>query len=137
MFLHKKSHCDIHATLKQRLKAVELLSSEHKITTLCRVLNVNRSTYYKYINHKESKREQENKYIRSCILELYAKSNKRLGISHKKYITKIKISTALNLLTDSDLPLAEISSIVGFEDYNYFCRIIKKETGLSPSCFRK
>jgi len=61
----------------------------------------------------------------------------KCGISPKKYITKIKISTALNLLTDSDLPLAEISSIVGFEDYNYFCRIIKKETGLSPSCFRK
>lgn len=71
----KKSHCDIHAALKQRLKAVELLSGEHKITTLCRVLNVNRSTYYKYINHKESKRERENKYIRFCILEFYAKSN--------------------------------------------------------------
>ena len=54
----KKSHCDIHATLKQRPKAVELLSGEHKITTLCRVLNVNRSTYYKYINHTRLQKPQ-------------------------------------------------------------------------------
>lgn len=65
-----------------------MLSGEHKITTLCRVLNVNRSTYYKYINRKESKREQENKYIRSCILELYAKTNKRLGADKMKTCLK-------------------------------------------------
>ncbi len=46
------------------------MSGEHKITTLCRVLNVNRSTYYKYINHKESKHEQENKYIRYLLTRL-------------------------------------------------------------------
>ena len=65
-----------------------MLSGEHKITTLCRVLNVNLSTYYKYINRKESKREQENRYIRSCILELYAKTNKRLGDDKMKTCLK-------------------------------------------------
>ena len=57
-----------------------MLSSEHAITTLCRVLNVNRSTYYDFINHKPSNREKENQYIRSCILKIYAKSDKRLGV---------------------------------------------------------
>ncbi|HIV61534.1 MAG TPA: transposase [Candidatus Butyricicoccus avistercoris] len=52
----KKSDCNIHATLSQRLKAIEILSKQHKISILCRVLNVNRSTYYKYINHKPSNR---------------------------------------------------------------------------------
>lgn len=45
-------------------------------------MRVNRSTYYEYINHKPSKREKENQYIRSCILEIYAKTDKRLG-AHK------------------------------------------------------
>ncbi|MEG2634575.1 MAG: IS3 family transposase, partial [Oscillospiraceae bacterium] len=75
----KKANCDIHAALGQRLRAVELLSNEHKISTLCRVLKVNRSTYYKYLRHKPSKREVENRHIRTCIVELYAKTDKRLG----------------------------------------------------------
>ena len=73
------SHCDIHATLKQRLNAIKLLSGAHKITTLCRVLHVNRSSYYKFINHKPSNREKENQHIRTLIVELYARSDKRLG----------------------------------------------------------
>ena len=42
-------------------------------------MNVNRSTYYKYINRKESNRDKENRLIRTCILEIYSTSNKRLG----------------------------------------------------------
>ena len=86
------------------------MSGEHKITTLCRVLNVNRSTYYKYINHKESKREQENKYIRSCILELYAKSNKRLGADKMKtclkrdYRINISVGRVYRLMKPMNLP---------------------------------
>ena len=86
------------------------MSGEHKITTLCRVLNVNRSTYYKYINHKESKREQENKYIRSCILELYAKSNKRLGADKMKtclkrdYRINISAGRVYRLMKPMNLP---------------------------------
>ncbi|WP_412915993.1 helix-turn-helix domain-containing protein [Erysipelothrix anatis] len=36
------------APLKQRLKAIELLKSKHKTSRLCKVLNVNRSTYYNF-----------------------------------------------------------------------------------------
>ena len=46
--LSKKSDCHIHASLKQRLDAVHRLRFQHRIITLCRVLKVNRSTYYKH-----------------------------------------------------------------------------------------
>ena len=79
------------------MNAIKLLSHEHKITTLCRVLNVNRSNYYKYINRKESNREKENRRIRTCILELYANTNKRLGANKIRICLKrdyrINIST--------------------------------------------
>lgn len=52
---------------------------EHAVTTLCRVLGVNRSTYYKFRNRKDSRRAVENRYIRTKILALYVKSDKRLG----------------------------------------------------------
>lgn len=42
----KKSDCHIHATLRQRLDAVQKLRFLHDIRTLCRALNVIRSTYY-------------------------------------------------------------------------------------------
>ena len=43
--LFKKSHCHIHATLRQRSDAVHKLRFQHTVKTLCRILNVNRSTY--------------------------------------------------------------------------------------------
>jgi len=92
------------------LNAIKLLSHEHKITTLCRVLNVNRSTYYKYINHRESNREKENRHIRTCILEVYANTNKRLGANKIKICLerdyRINISTGrvYRLMRKMNLP---------------------------------
>lgn len=55
---------------------------------------MNHSTYYKFINHQESNRAKENAYIRSCILTLYAKYKKRLGVAKmstvKPFIHKSK-----------------------------------------------
>lgn len=64
------------------MKAVKALSGQHSISILCRVLRVNRSSYYKFLKRTSSKRELENTSIRSHILEIYAKTDKRLGI-HK------------------------------------------------------
>lgn len=62
--------------------AVKVLSHEHKISTLCRVLRVNRSTYYKFLNHQPSKRDLLNRQIKQRIAELYARTDKCLGV-HK------------------------------------------------------
>ncbi|MDK2919688.1 MAG: putative transposase, partial [Candidatus Petromonas sp.] len=51
----------------------------HDITLMCKVLKVSRSSYYKYLNKKESKRSIENKYIKEKILEIYEDSKKRYG----------------------------------------------------------
>ncbi len=59
--------------------AVHSLRHEHAVTTLCRVLGVNRSTYYKFRNRKDSRRDVENRSLRVKILALYIKSDKRLG----------------------------------------------------------
>ncbi len=55
------------------------MSREHKISTLCHVLGVCRSTYYKFLNRQKSNREIENIRIRKAIPEIYSKSDKRLG----------------------------------------------------------
>jgi putative transposase len=46
---------------------------------LCKVLEVNRSTYYKHFSEKQAPRIVENQELRSNILSIYSKSKKRLG----------------------------------------------------------
>jgi len=46
---------------------------------MCKVLEINRSTYYKKINHKPSKRELETNQLDSEIKTIYFESKKRYG----------------------------------------------------------
>ena len=110
MTLSKKSDCHIHATLKQRLDAVYKLRNEHSIKTLCRVLRVNRSTYYKHFFSPAAPRVLENQDIRGKILNLYARSDKRLG-AHKmccclktEYGIQISVGRVYRLMRGMQLP---------------------------------
>ncbi|MEO8238846.1 MAG: helix-turn-helix transcriptional regulator [Flavobacterium sp.] len=40
------------------------------------------------------------------------------------------------MLTDKQLAVNEVASAVGYDDYSYFSRIFKKQTGYSPTEFR-
>lgn len=62
---------------------------------------------------------------------------KKLGVAPKKYIMDTKIKRAKRLLLESDLAIAEIASRIGYEDPLHFSRIFKRNTGISPSVFRK
>lgn len=62
----------------------------HKIKTLCRVLNVNRSTYYKHFSGTISNRTLENQKIRSYILSIYSASKKRLGVYKICYLLGVE-----------------------------------------------
>ena len=75
-------------SLKQRLDAVHSLCFQHSIKTLCIILNVNRSSYYKHFNYKPSNRYLENKKIKSSILYIYFSSKKRLGVYKINYLPK-------------------------------------------------
>lgn len=61
----------------------------------------------------------------------------KTGFSIMSYITKIRMETSQKLLTDTQLPIKEIASLMGYEDYAYFTRVFRKQFGLSPSKFRK
>ncbi|MBZ4044478.1 AraC family transcriptional regulator [Flavobacterium hibisci] len=40
------------------------------------------------------------------------------------------------MLTDKQLAVNEVASAVGYDDYSYFSRVFKKQTGVSPTTFR-
>ena len=59
------------------------------------------------------------------------------GISPVKYIIRVKLEKSKDMILNTDYPLSQICSDVGFSDQNYFSRIFKKYYGTSPSKLRK
>ncbi|WP_138420550.1 response regulator [Aquibacillus sediminis] len=54
-----------------------------------------------------------------------------------EYLTAKRLQKAKELLLDQTVPLKEIALSIGYKDPNYFSRVFKKETGTSPSEYRK
>ena len=83
---------------------------------------VNRSTYYKFLNHTPSARDKDNAYIRSCILALHSKYKKRLGANklriclRNEYCLKISTGRVYRLLKTMNLP--KMSTVKPFSRKN-------------------
>lgn len=54
-----------------------------------------------------------------------------------QYILSLRISNAQTLLETTSYNVTEIAEIVGYDNPLYFSRIFKKQSGMSPSEFRK
>jgi AraC family transcriptional regulator len=61
---------------------------------------------------------------------------KRYQITIGEYIRKRRIEHASGLLSNSEMPMAEIASTCGFSDQSHFCSLFKKYSGLTPAKFR-
>ncbi|NMF07721.1 response regulator transcription factor [Clostridium beijerinckii] len=67
-------------------------------------------------------------------LSAYFSSHNEEGFN--EFLNKIKIQKACDFLKQ-DIPISDISGMVGYSDQSYFCKVFKKFTGLTPSAFRK
>lgn len=59
------------------------------------------------------------------------------GRSVGAWIDIVRIQRAKRLLSDTRLSVLDVATAVGVEDQSYFSRLFRKETGLTPSAFRK
>lgn len=53
------------------------------------------------------------------------------------FIANRVILETKRLLADKQLSINEVADALGYEDYSYFSRFFKKQTGMSPTDFRK
>ena len=58
------------------------------------------------------------------------------GMSLHKYLLSYRVNKAVELLQTTELPVSEISELVGFTDYNHFLKYFKKATGYTTKAFR-
>lgn len=59
------------------------------------------------------------------------------GQNFSEYLIEIRILNAKDLLTDTDISIADVADSVGYGDVKYFSKLFKKVTGLSPAEYRK
>jgi len=59
------------------------------------------------------------------------------GINFLDYITNLRTCAAKEYLSDPFKSVSEIASMVGYDSSSYFCRAFKKNTGFTPTEYRK
>ena len=67
---------------------------------------------------------------------LESRFQRTLGRSPHQEIQRQRMNRVKELLSDTDLPISEISDLAGFEHPEYMAAAFKRETGLSPTRFR-
>ena len=109
--------------------------------------------------NKKNQNKMVAEYIKDYVTENYMKQDtnagniaERFGVSGSyigtlfreqekttitKYITQLRIMKAEELLKGTKLQIQAISKKVGYSDQNYFARIFKKHTGLTPGEYRQ
>ncbi|WP_163537428.1 response regulator [Gracilibacillus sp. YIM 98692] len=60
-----------------------------------------------------------------------------MNISFIKYLIKLRLAKAKEMIQDSDLKITDIAFKVGFSDYPHFSKSFKKYYGLTPNEYRK
>lgn len=152
-----------HSKIKNHLKSLESvlpeipLKSSEQIHAAAKIMEA--CTLYASINESIALRRQNfNNHLKEYLLprldqplasetiakdlgisrsKLYLSCDKYLGMGIAEYIKILRIEQAQNLLKNTDFTITDISDKVGFEDYNYFCRVFKKETGYSAKKYRE
>ncbi len=59
-----------------------------------------------------------------------------VGMSYVKYLTNLRMNRA-KIFLEQGYKVAEVSEMVGYNNYRYFCDIFKKNIGKTPSEYRK
>lgn len=76
--------------------------------------------------------------MENMCVSLYNKQFKSImGMPPTKYIMKLRIQYACELLSNSEMKINEIASLCGYKDANFFIRVFRECLGSSPLVYKK
>jgi AraC-like DNA-binding protein len=68
---------------------------------------------------------------------LFNKMNSLLGVPVAKYIRRMRIEAAKNLLVNTDKQINNVALCTGFAESQYFSTVFKQETGMTPTQYKQ
>lgn len=103
--------------------------ADDRITQIIQYINEN----YNHINDIEQ--IAEHFFISKYHLCRYFRKN--LGIPLMTYLNTIKIREACAMIKSGCTNMTQVAMLSGFNSSSYFCKVFKKEKGVSPTEYRK
>lgn len=104
----------------------------------------------KYLDVIETAREYMRKHYhtnltlndiaRACYISPYHLSHifkEQLNCTVMDYLTVVRLEQAKNLLRNPNFTINDIAEKTGYKDPGYFCKVFKKNEGVTPSVFKK
>lgn len=111
-------------SMRRKISEIEYKNTENILSTI------------KYIEENFSKniKIKELSDMAGLNRDYYTKVFKTLcGVTPSEFILYIRISKSVELIMRTGLLISQVSGMVGFDDPNYFARIFKKVTGMTPT----
>ena len=62
---------------------------------------------------------------------------REMKTSFNSYLNNVRIEMSKKLLSDEDIPLADIANLVGFEHQSYYSKVFKQITEITPRYYRE
>lgn len=129
-------------TCKKMNAWMENFSSEYlsSAQTLSKKLSPNIRAAVRYINENYPHKLTLESISRAIYLNrtyLSQQFKDEIGCTIPKYLEQIRINYALLLLRSSNTAISDISEQVGFSNQNYFSKVFKDVTGVTPMQYRK
>jgi two-component system response regulator YesN len=87
--------------------------------------------------HKEITTKEMAAKVNMSVPYFCAVFKKLTGRSLHDYLRSVRIAEAIKLLVSGNDSIKQIASMVGYDNVNYFTRIFKKDTGISPAKYRE
>lgn len=60
-----------------------------------------------------------------------------VGLSYTGLVSTSRLRLAKYWLTESDMPIAEIATMLGYNEATNFARAFRRQTGISPAGYRR
>jgi len=144
---------EIHGMIKDGNKKIDIISSCRIVEILTEILlaSTNESQESSEIPSpvKEAIAKMEKHFNQEINLNSLAQDvgvskyhlsrlfKKHTGYSPYEYLLNYRLSQAKSLLKSTEIPVYEISQLVGFENTSHFISLFRKNEGITPLRFRK
>lgn len=135
---------DFFANLVLQELVVRLMQTQAKHVFLDNHQSHKTSNRFAHVVDYIQKHLQENMSIKTLSREAYMSEphffrcfKQQFGVSPVDYINEQRIRAAKMMLQAADISITDISFACGFNNLNYFLKMFKRHTGLTPAQYRK